>query len=640
NPLLLPEYAFYLAHLNCYNRDAWEESTDGSGWTLEDGNKYKELGQAEGYVIPEGKAAESLNNEAPSVNAENFKGVINEDTYKYSARAVIDGYEDNDMPLGWFLPNDGYGCGYGQNGYYQKRTSGEDTSRMNEVIDANVENLRKFTEYAEANGVRSGLWTQAALTPEASEQDSHYQGFQTLRDFRKEVNVAGVSALKTDVAWVGYGYSMALNSVKDGYNISATSGKRPNLVSLDGWAGFQRYAGTWTGDQTGGNWEYIRFHIPTYIGQSLAGNPNVGSDVDGIFGGTNLITTRDLQFKTFTPTMLDMDGWGSIPKKPHISTDPYKSINRMYLKLKAQLMPYIYTYAQEAVDGLPMIRAMFLEEPNDYTYGTATQYQYMFGDNFLVAPVYQDTNADEVGNDVRNNIYLPETSDIWIDYFTGKQYSGGQIVNNFDAPIWKLPLFVKNGSIIPMYEENNNPMAVSETNEKGLDKTRRIVEFYPYGETSFDLLEDDGISLDYDEATNERDYGGKVTTHITSKVDGDKATLTIGASKGSYEGYDANRHTTFVVNVSEKPDSLEAKNGNDAVDLREVSSYEEFEAAAANNEAVWFYDETPNLNKYSADDEAFKDTEITTTPKVYVSFTKTNVDDNAQTLVVNGFIND
>ncbi|MFR2767172.1 MAG: hypothetical protein ACLTAI_01795 [Thomasclavelia sp.] len=45
--------------------------------------------------------------------------------------------------------------------------------------------------------------------------------------------------------------------------------------------------------------------------------------------------------------------------------------------------------------------------------------------------IYQDTNADEVGNDVRNNIYLPGTSDIWIDYFTGEQYSGGQIVNNF-----------------------------------------------------------------------------------------------------------------------------------------------------------------------------------------------------------------
>ena len=57
------------------------------------------------------------------------------------------------------------------------------------------------------------------------------------------------------------------------------------IVSLDGWAGTQRHAGIWTGDQTGGQWEYIRFHIPTYIGTSLSGQPNVGSDMDGIFGG-------------------------------------------------------------------------------------------------------------------------------------------------------------------------------------------------------------------------------------------------------------------------------------------------------------------------------------------------------------------
>ena len=102
------------------------------------------------------------------------------------------------MPLGWFLPNDGYGCGYGQNGYYQKREAGEGTERMTAAIDANVANLKKFTDYAEARGVRTGLWTQAALTPEDSEKDSHYQGFQTLRDFKKEVKNGGVSALKTD----------------------------------------------------------------------------------------------------------------------------------------------------------------------------------------------------------------------------------------------------------------------------------------------------------------------------------------------------------------------------------------------------------------------------------------------------------
>ena len=641
NPMLLPEYSFYLSHLNCYNRDGWREAKEGdrNTWELEDGKIYKELGQGAGYEIPADIYAETLNNEGPSVDASNFHGIVNEDTRKFSAQAVIDGYANNDMPLGWFLPNDGYGCGYGQNGYYQKRAEGEDMTRMTQVVDANVANLKKFTEYAEAHGVRTGLWTQAALTPEDSEKDSRYNGFQNLRDFNKEVNVAGVSALKTDVAWVGWGYSMALNSAKDGYNILATSGKRPTVVGLDGWAGTQRYSSIWTGDQTGGNWEYIRFHIPTYIGQSLAGNPNVGSDVDGIFGGSNLITTRDLQFKTFTQTMLDMDGWGAIPKKPYIGAEPYTSINRMYLKLKAQLMPYIYTAAHESVDGLPMIRAMFLEEANPYTYGTQTQYQFMFGDNFLVAPIYQNTAADEIGNDIRNNIYLPGTSDTWIDYFTGKQYAGGQVVNNFDAPIWKLPLFVKNGAIIPMYEDNNNPMAITETNKKGLDKTRRIVEFYPYGTTSYDLVEDDGISMDL-EKDGTRNYGGKVSTHMTSTVKDGKATLTVEASKGSYEGYDSNRHSTFVVNVSKRPTSIVAFNGTTNVNVKEIATLAEFERAAANNEAGWYYDSTPNLNKYAKEGEEFAKTEIETSPKLFVSFPKTDVNANKQTLVLEGFAND
>ncbi len=77
---------------------------------------------------------------------------------------------------------------------------------------------------------------------------------------------------------------------------------------------------------------------------------------------------------------------------------------------------------KEAVDGKPMIRAMFLEYPNAYTQGTATQYQYLYGPYFLVAPIYQATKADEQGNDIRNGIYLPEG--VWIDYFTGEKYDG------------------------------------------------------------------------------------------------------------------------------------------------------------------------------------------------------------------------
>ena len=648
NPALLPEYAFYLGHLNCYNRDLWNPSSTGSGWTLEDGQKHTETGGNPAYKLPIDETGtvptstgtpESLNGTSPLSNAD-------ADTlYKYSARAVIDGHVENDFPLGWFLPNDGYGCGYGQNGYYVNYPLSQTNVGWDTAIEAsrlNVENLANFTKYANSYGVDTGLWTQSGLDFSGSENDSMgYHGLQTLRDFDSEVNNGGITSLKTDVAWVGSGYSFGLNGVKTAYDTIAEAGTRPNVVSLDGWAGTQRYAGIWTGDQSGGEWEYIRFHIPTYIGQSLSGNPNIGSDMDGIYGGSNLMATRDFQWKSFTPLMLDMDGWGSIPKKPYGHGEDYDNIIRNYLKLKAQMMPYIYTIAEEATDGKPMIRAMFLEFPDDSSaaYTEASQYQYMWGENLLVAPVYEDVQADENGNDVRNGIYLPDEDQIWIDYWSGQQYRGGQILNNYDAPVWKLPLFVKSGAIIPMYEENNNPGAVTETNEKGLDKTKRIIEFWPDGETDFDLYEDDGRSIDVSNGS-EVSYGGSVTTHITSSVDEEAgtATLTVEPSKGDYTGYDSERLTTFVVNVSTKPKKLMATNGDTTLELTtEAESLDAFNAAEDGN--IYFYDESPNLNKYSQGEGTFASTAITTTPKLYVKFARTDVDANKQTLVVEGFDN-
>ena len=603
NPVLFPESAFYLGHLNCYNRDAWKQNDSGK-WLLEDGKRYTETNR-EGAVLA-GETLETLNG-------------TNDDDYKFSARAVVDGYVDNDMPFGWFLPNDGYGCGYGQS---DDPVTG---------IDDNVENLKQFTEYANKYGVGTGLWTQSNLTPVAGTAP-HLQ-----RDFEKEVNNGGIRTLKTDVAWVGWGYSMALSGLDKAYDILSKTGDRGTIITLDGWAGTQRYGGIWTGDQTGGNWEYIRFHIPTYIGQGLSGNPNVGSDMDGIFGGSSLITTRDYQWKTFTPLMLNMDGWGDHAKKPYVFGEDTTSINRMYLKLKSELMPYIYTTANEAVTGLPMIRAMFLEYPDDpIAYDeNSVRYQYMFGKNFLVAPVYQDTNMDEHGNDIRNGIYLPDENQVWIDYFTGKQYRGGSFLNNFDAPLWKLPLFVKNGAIVPMYDENNNVAPITESNPKGLDKTKRIIEFWPEGKTSYELFEDDGITIDYSNK-EEVNYGSSVSTKFTSEVKGDEAILRAEASKGTYQGYDSDRDTTFVVNVSKAPEAVTGKVGSANAEFHAVDSKEAFDNATGN---VYYYDETPNLNKYATEGSEFANVEITTTPKLYVKIENTDVNKNAIEVTVKGFEN-
>ena len=292
NPILLPKFGFYQGHLNAYNRDYWKE--DEKGILFEDGKRYKESQKDNGGI------KESLNGE---------KG-----NYQFSARAVIDRYKAHDMPLGWLLPNDGYGAGYGQT----------------ETLDGNIQNLKSLTDYAHQQGVEIGLWTQSDLHPKP-EVSALLQ-----RDIVKEVRDAGVRVLKTDVAWVGAGYSFGLNGVADVAHIMPYYGNnaRPFIISLDGWAGTQRYAGVWSGDQTGGEWEYIRFHIPTYIGSGLSGQPNITSDMDGIFGGKNpVVNMRDFQWKTWSPMQLNMDGWGANEKYPHALGEPATSINRWYLKL-------------------------------------------------------------------------------------------------------------------------------------------------------------------------------------------------------------------------------------------------------------------------------------------------------------------
>lgn len=682
SPALVPDYAFYVGHYNAYNRDSWSDAAQSgynSSWPIyghsafggePDSVTYEKGGT--GAEMGANEHVESLNGHGPSVYTENVPEGV-DFPYEYSAQAKLNAYQDYDMPLGYFLPNDGYGAGYGQNGYNMTggvEADGSSSEERLEAVAANVENLKEFADYADARGVATGLWTQSNLSPDSNSNTL----WQTLRDFEAEVRDGGVTMLKTDVAWVGPGYSFGLNGVKTAYdNVTTIAGERPLIVSLDGWAGTQRFAGIWSGDQTGGNWEYIRFHIPTFIGQGLAGNPYMGSDMDGIFGGHPIVATRDYQWKAFVPLMLDMDGWGSYAKMPYTYGDPYTGINRMYLKMKSSLMPYIYTTAASAsnVDGwtgnddlgLPFVRAIMLSDDTEYAASTATQYEFTMGEDFLVAPIYQNTDGDSAngglgdGNDVRNNIYLPgDEGTIWIDYWTGEQCSGGQVLNNYDAPVWKLPIFVKAEAIIPMYEANNNPEPITDTNPEGTDRTKRIVEFYAVdGENDYTLYEDDGTYIENELDTSDAEYGVQdnisygphVETTFTSKVEGDTATFTAGQSEGTYAGYDPNRTTTFVVNVSAEPSSVEAKNGEQVLTQTKVDSKEAFDAAVpADGEAIYFYDETPNLNSnaYSDDEgvqgEAFTQTEIISTPKLYVKFAQANVSGTAQTLTVSGFQND
>ncbi|MFX3635376.1 MAG: discoidin domain-containing protein [Candidatus Pristimantibacillus sp.] len=449
-------------------------------------------------------------------------------------------YRDHDMPGAWILPNDGYGCGY---------------SNLGETVTE----LHKL-------GFYTGLWTQNGVDKIA-----------------QEVGVEGTRLSKLDVAWVGPGYDFALSGSKQAYQgIENNSDGRGYVWSVGGWAGTQRYSTVWSGDQSG-NWEYIRFHIPSMIGAGLSGIPYSTGDIDGIFGGSAKTYVRDLQWKAFTPILMSISGWAAKDKQPWVWGEPYTSYNRDILKLRQRLTPYFYTYMNESYEsGAPVVRGMIYEYPNDpNSKGTLTQYQFMSGENFLVAPVYIDSTT-------RNGIYLPKGK--WIDYWTGEEHYGSKMLDEYNAPLDRLPLLVKAGAIIPMYPES--------LYDGEVPPNPITYDIYPYKTSSFTMYEDDGV-------TKEHRTGKFAETLITSiapeQGTGDLI-VQVGASVGDYTGKLESRTNQFMIHMPNKPTSVSV----DGSSYSELANKPAWEAAASG----WYYDaadkggivyvKTPDISTASA----------------------------------------
>jgi alpha-glucosidase len=409
------------------------------------------------------------------------------------ALQIADGYVDRQIPLGWMLVNDGYGCGY--------------------------EDLDQVADGLAARHITLGLWTSTGLA-----------------DHAKEVRT-GARVRKLDVAWVGPGYRFALDACRRAYEgIEDNSEARGFVWTPEGWAGTQRYAVHWSGDQEG-SWEYIRWQIPTYAGATLSGLASTTGDIDGIYTGTDPTYTRDLQWKMFLPVVMTMSGWATFDKQPWRRGEPYTTINRRYIQLRERLLPYFYTYAAMAHrTGVGMVRPLWLEYPDDpATVREEVKYEFLAGDAFLVAPVYDD-------REVRDSIYLPDGT--WVDYWTGEFHRGPVRLHDYPAPLDRLPLFVKGGSIIPMWPEGTLSWQTRDTGRLDLD-------IYPDddGNGAFTLYEDDGVTRRY--AAGQ--YSEQTFT-VTSSEDG--AHVTIGAVAGHYAGQPAARR--YLVRVH-RPDAAIAE---------------------------------------------------------------------------------
>lgn len=309
-----------------------------------------------------------------------------------------------------------------------------------------------------------------------------------------------------------------------------TSDKRVCILTRSAFLGQQKYGIiNWSGD-INGTWDSYKRQIVAGLNYTITGLPYWTTDIGGFFRqGQSQYTdqkyhellTRWFQWGAFNP-IFRVHGYQS-------ETEPWKYGSkveeniRKVLELRYSLLPYIYSEAwQITKNGSTMMRPLVMDFKDDAS-ALNRPYEYMFGKAILVAPV-TDPNVDKW------NVYLPRSSD-WYDFSTNKKFVGGQELKT-DAPIDKIPLFVKAGSIIPIGSK------VQYATEKKWDNLE--IRIYPGADGMFTLYEDENDTYNYEK--------GMYST-ITFEWNETTKELTISDREGSFTGM-LNERKFDVVNVA------------------------------------------------------------------------------------------
>jgi alpha-D-xyloside xylohydrolase len=267
-----------------------------------------------------------------------------------------------------------------------------------------------------------------------------------------------------------------------------SSEKRVCILTRSAFLGQQRYGIiNWSGD-IGGNWDAYRRQIVAGLNYTITGLPYWTTDIGGFFrpgrsqySDENFreLLIRWFQWGTFNPIFRN-HGYMT-------ETEPWKygekvenNVRKM-LNLRYRLLPYIYSEAwQVTKNGSTMMRPLVMDFNADEN-AVKQPFQYMFGNAFLVAPV---TTAGAT----QREVYLPRSAG-WYNFWTGERFTGGQSVTA-DAPLDKIPLFVKAGSIVPM-----GPVVQYSGEKPGAPIEIRI---YEGADGEFTLYDDEGDNYNYE----------------------------------------------------------------------------------------------------------------------------------------------
>jgi alpha-glucosidase len=216
--------------------------------------------------------------------------------------------------------------------------------------------------------------------------------------------------------------------------------KRPFVLTRAGFAGIQRFSAVWSGDNYA-SWDHLALSIPMLANLSVSGVPFVGGDVGGFNDRpSGELYTRWLQASILMPFLRSHSvGWAG-NKEPWEYGDEYTPINRRMIELRYQFLPYLYSlFYEHERTGQPVMRPLWYEFPSDrLTYLNGDMY--MVGSDLLVAPIVKEGMR-------HRDAYFPAGA-AWINWWTGERLEGGR-QHRIDAPLDRLPIFVRAGAIIP-----------------------------------------------------------------------------------------------------------------------------------------------------------------------------------------------
>lgn len=401
----------------------------------------------------------------------------------------------------------------------------------------------------------AGIWTDLGEPEKHPETMLHYLG-----NASKVHNIFNLLWAKT---------------IFDGFSQLRPNERVVNLTR-SGFAGIQRYGILpWSGD-VARSFGGLAVQLPMLLNMGMSGLAYHNSDIGGYARNptTPELYIRWMQYGVFCPITRAHGAGENVNGSP---TEPWKfgkeveKICRDFLNLRYELLPYNYTLAfQNYSTGIPLARPLFWLDPSDPKLFNESS-SYMWGDAFLVSPVVSAGQREK-------ELYLPKGN--WINFWNEENIQGGKNIV-VPAPLDRIPLFVKAGSIVPMAPEMNY------SDERQIDTL--TVQIYPdmqnTADISYTLYEDDGVTRKYQ--SGEFSLTKISQTFITGN--GVKnLKISISPSSGMYHGKVKHRSYLFEIHsISEKPSAVLC-NGRE---IANAKSYAQFRS----DDGSFYYE--PTLHK-------------------------------------------